>query len=236
MRSPVAAAIVDDETQESLTRSLTELSEKVGEALGPFQQRLNAAHAQLAELTAEDWAALDAVELDKYGCAPRPLELTVELACRILGITPEKVLDREAQEDNPGELRRRDDYWSVAQRRIFARPTCLAAAVPNDASPMSVEIKARIKMFGPAFEFAASFLGCEGEEADDHGAGDEGDEAEEEEDGFTEVFSKFPRAAGRLCEWCFAVKAASEAQEKSKHDLSQMSDLQERIACSPRKR
>mmetsp|Transcript_64544 Transcript_64544/g.179567 ORF Transcript_64544/g.179567 Transcript_64544/m.179567 type:complete len:261 (+) Transcript_64544:71-853(+) len=180
------------------------------------QARYLAAGQALDELKSEEWEALSAVALDDNGLPPSPLETCAELICRILGVKAEKALDKELEEEQPGEGRLRDDWWSAARLHVFANPSCIAAALPTGVFPLPANVATRVLRFGPGFEFAAQSIGQDVSDAlgDEEAEEDEEDGEDEDagEEDLAQAFAAHPRAAGLLCQWAFAVKALAESE------------------------
>jgi len=193
--------------------------------------RYFSAGAALDNISAEEWEALEAVSLDDYDLPPWPLETCAELLCRILGLKPQQVLDKELEEEEPGERRPRNDFWGTACRHVFSNPRCIAAAAPTGVLPLPPDIVWRVQRIGFVFEFAEKSVGrgegaLDADEGDEDENGEDDDEDEDEEGegkdaneevehnesarDFTHSFAKHPRAALRIFEWALAVHAIVE--------------------------
>lgn len=215
--------ICDDSTVQAMVE---QCGDRVTAIVDPTtaEARYFSAGAALDSISAEEWNALTAVGLDVYDLPPWPLETCAELLCRILGLKPQQVPDRESEEEHPGEGRQRNDFWGTACQHIFSNPRCIAAAAPTGVLPLPTDIVSRVERIGPAFEFAEESIGrdegaldADEEDEDEDGEDEEEDlESVDEEVGhksrrdFTHAFAKHPRAALRLFEWALAVNAIVE--------------------------
>eukprot|EP00930_Biecheleria_cincta_P056959 TRINITY_DN42979_c0_g1_i1.p1 TRINITY_DN42979_c0_g1~~TRINITY_DN42979_c0_g1_i1.p1 ORF type:complete len:278 (+),score=66.26 TRINITY_DN42979_c0_g1_i1:46-879(+) len=194
--------------------------------------RYRASCLSLEYLTPADWEALFALPLDELDFPPAPLEACAEIACRILGISAYRILDKEEID----EEKARDDYWGTAKAHVFNNPSCLFGISLPGTQKLSRDVVERVQRYDVIFEFTeksirqqAQSLGEDGADEDEEEdedlpeeepAQDEacsGDEGEEErmarrEEDLELVFSKYPRAARCLYDWACAVKGLADME------------------------